>query len=130
MLKEELFSPRLVEDDVVIPNVGTVRVRALSRIEVLTSQRLGKDGNAGAAERVMLSYGMVDPKLTQDEVSRWQKASPAGEIEPVTDRIAELSGLKEYSEKAAYKRTGDGPELGVRDVSCPETVDDGVTTPI
>lgn len=104
MDKELLFRPRLPEADVEVPGVGTVRVRALSRAEVLLIQ--GVEGTA-AIERKTLSLGLVDPKLTEDEVGQWQEASLPNELDPVGERIAELSGMLEGSPKAAYKSAGD-----------------------
>jgi hypothetical protein len=110
MDKEALFRPRLAEDDVDVPGIGTVRVRALNRAEVMAVQ-----GVAGleARERKILAAGMVDPALTESEAGQWQKASPGGEIEPVSTRIAELSGLVEGAPKSGVAGDGDEPGAGV-----------------
>ena len=103
MDKESLLAPRLPEDDVEIPGVGTFRVRALSRFEVLAAQKEQSKG-PGFMERRMLAFGIIGPfTLTEDEVAAWQKASPAGEMEPLAERIAELSGMKSGAHKEAYK---------------------------
>lgn len=99
MDKELLFKPRLPEADVEIAGVGTVRVRGLSRAEGLMVQNL----KGLALERKVLSLGLVDPELTEAEVGKWQEASTAGELEPVSQRIAELSGMVEAADKEAYK---------------------------
>lgn len=104
MDKEALFRRRLPEDDVTIDGVGTVRVRALNRGEVLLVQNL--DSRA-KAEQKMLAFGMVNPELTEADVVQWQQASPAGEIEPVSNKIAELSGILPGSVKEQYKSDGD-----------------------
>lgn len=106
MDKELLFKPRLAEEDVEIPGVGTVRVRALSRGEVLRAQ--GAKGVA-AIERAMLATGMVDPALTEDEAKQWQESSPAGELEPVTRVIQRLSGMEAGADKAAAKSDSEQP---------------------
>lgn len=100
MDKELLFKPRLAEDDVDVPGVGTVRVRGLNRIEAM---QVSSAGGPEAIERRMLAFGMVDPKLTEDEVKEWQRASAAGEMEAVSARIAELSGLSPGAGKETYK---------------------------
>lgn len=122
MDKDLLFARRLAEEDIDIPGVGTVRVRALSRGEVLRAQ--GAKG-VGAMERVMVSTALIDPALTEDEVKRWQEASPAGELEPVTRVIQRLSGMEAGADKAAYKSDGGGSVAGVRDVPGAEAGDDG-----
>lgn len=100
MDKETLFKPRLTEADVEVPDVGTVRVRGLNRVEAMQVQGAG---STEAVERKMLAFGMVDPKLTEDDVRRWQEASAAGEMEVVSAKIAELSGLTPDAGKEAYK---------------------------
>lgn len=100
--KAALFASRLPEEDVEIPNVGTVRVRSMSRSEVLDIR--GKDLEVSEMERRLLSTAMVDPKMTEDEIGQWQQASTAGELEPVTKAIMRLSGLEEAVNKATIKQ--------------------------
>jgi hypothetical protein len=88
--KDDLLKPRLPEADVETV-AGIVRVRALSRVEVLEVHKLG--GNIDAIDQRLLELGLVDPPLTSDEVREWRKAWPAGDLEPLTDKIAELSGM-------------------------------------
>lgn len=106
MDKELLFKARLAEEDVELPGVGTIRVRALSRAEVISVRKATDDNPDGprvlTLERKMLAAAMVDPVLTEDEVRRWQDASAAGELQPVTEAIQRLSGLGERPDKAAY----------------------------
>ncbi|MGH9251139.1 MAG: hypothetical protein ACRD0W_16685 [Acidimicrobiales bacterium] len=100
--KDQLLKPRLPERDVDLPGVGTVRVRALSRAEALTIRKIAGSGQ-DVLERKMLALAMVDPSMTEGEAREWQEASTAGEIEPVTDAIADLSGMKEGAAKEAYQ---------------------------
>lgn len=100
MDKELLFKPRLPEAEVELAGIGVVRVRGLSRAEALQVQAAK---GAEATERKTLTLGLVDPKLTEAEVGRWQAASAAGEIQAVAMRIAELSGMVEHADKEAYK---------------------------
>lgn len=124
--KELLFKPRLPEDDVEVPGVGTVRVRSLSRAEVMLLQKMAQDGEDPAAvERKMLSIALVDPALTEAEVGRWQRASIAGELEPVSDKVTALSGLDDDAAKAAYKEFEADPGSEFRLLPGAETVDDG-----
>jgi hypothetical protein len=124
--KEALFTPRLPEDDVEVPNVGTVRVRGLSRIEAMHVQAAN---GTEATERRMLALGLVDPKLTEAEAGKWQDASPAGELEAVTDRIAELSGMKPEAVKEAVKAFEADPEAEFRVLPSGGTGDDGGSAP-
>lgn len=98
--KEALFKPRLPEGYVEVEGLGTFRVRGLNRAEAMTIE--GMKG-AMAIERKVLSFGLLDPAMTEAEVGQWQKASATGEIQPVIEKVLELSGLLEDSAKQAYK---------------------------
>lgn len=126
MDKALLLAPRLPEDTVDIPGLGSVRVRALNRAEAMAIQ--GRKGSE-ATERLVITLGLLDPVLTEAEVGQWMTAATAGEIEPVSNRIAELSGLLPDSAKVAYKSDGDGPDAGVRDVPGEGATDDGGPAP-
>lgn len=101
--KDALFKPRLDEQDVPVGDLGTVRIRALSRAQVLAF-RNRKATDAAEIERVLLSSALIDPVLTEDEVKQWQEASAAGELEPLTQAISALSGLDTAAAKEAVKR--------------------------
>jgi hypothetical protein len=107
MDKELLFKPRLDEADVEIAGVGTVRVRALSRFEVISITKasdLDADGpRLLTLERKMLAAAMLDPVLTESEVKRWQEASAAGEMVKLIETIQRMSGMLEGVDKDAYK---------------------------
>jgi hypothetical protein len=110
MDKDKLLAPRantasgLPEDDVEVPGMGTVRVRGLSRDEVFGAQKIKE---TAANERHVLSLGLVDPAMSVNEVFKWQQVSPAGEIEPVVDKIRELSGMKDDASKSGVPDDGD-----------------------
>jgi hypothetical protein len=121
-LKARLLKPRVPEGTVDLEGIGTVRVRGLSRGEVyMTQQAKGTE----AMERKILALGMLDPALTEDEVRAWQQNSPAGEIEPVADKIRDLSGLNKGADKSGVPDVRDEPGPGVRDVPGSEAGDDG-----
>lgn len=108
MDKEALFRPRLEEEDVPVPGVGTVRVRALSRAEVIIVRKATDaehvDGpRVLVIERKMLAAALVDPQLTEVEVGRWQAASAAGEIEPIVAAIQRLSGMTDDADKSGVR---------------------------
>lgn len=88
------------EATVDVSGVGPVRVRGLSRLEVLHIQSAT---NPAIAERRVIAAGMVEPAMTERQAGEWQKRSVAGELEPVTEAIGELSGIAGRADKAAYK---------------------------
>lgn len=124
MDKAALLAPRLPHDDIDIPGVGTVRVRGLTREELhLTGQR--QTEGVAATERLVLHLGMVDPALTEDEVGEWQRNAPAMEVQPVLNRINELSGIGREFAKEAYKSLRAESGAGVRVLPGAEAGDDG-----
>lgn len=122
MDKDLLFKPRLPEDDVELDGVGTVRVRGLTAGEaVMIAEVKGLD----AKNRKTLALGVVDPELTEADAGRWVKAAPAGEIEKVSKRIAQLSGMFDAAPKAAYAQFEDSEGAEFRVLPGAETRDDG-----
>lgn len=118
-LKAKLLGKRadtasgLPEDAVPVEGMGTVLVRGLSRGEVFAMQKARADGGIkteDAWERRMLSIGLLEPAMTEEEVGEWQRVSPAGEMEPVGEKIRELSGLSEGADKSGLPEIrDDGP---------------------
>lgn len=105
MDKDTFLKPRLPEREVEIPGVGTVRVRGLSRAEILSARALsGED----ATERFILLVALVDPQLTADEVVQWHGSATTAEMSLVLSAIKDLSGLEVGADKAAYKSVRGG----------------------
>lgn len=105
---DELVTRELDETDVELPGGRWVRVRALSRAEVLRIQRAsrGDNGSTDAAriERMTLALGMVEPRMTEEQVGAWQAASKAGDvIGRATAAIRTLSGMDSDAPREAYK---------------------------
>jgi hypothetical protein len=119
--KELLFKERLPEAEVEVPNVGTIRVRALSRDEAL---KVRSSADVATIERRMIAAACLDPVLTVDEVKRWQLASPAGELEPITEKITELSGMTDGAAKEAYLEFEQNPDAEFRVLPSGEAGDD------
>jgi len=125
MDKDLLLKPRLPEDDVDIPGFGVVRVRALSRAEAF---RVESAPSLADKERTVIKYGVVvddSQQLTDADVKRLMDAWPAGDVELVSRRIGELSGLIESAAKEAYKSLRGEPDDGVRVLPSSEAGDDG-----
>jgi hypothetical protein len=118
--KDLLLKPRLPEADVDLPGVGVVRVRALTRGEVMLVRKAtdseAMDGpRVLVLERKLLAKAMVDPPLTEAEVGQWQEASVAGELEPVVETVQRLSGMLEGANKSGVPgvRGESGPGVPV-----------------
>jgi hypothetical protein len=93
----------LQEDDHKLDDGTWVRIRALSRAEVLRIQAIGRD-KALELERHTVSAGLVIPRMTVEQVATWQGNDAAGgDIGRLMEHIRDLSGLGEGAAKAAYK---------------------------
>jgi hypothetical protein len=92
--------------DVTLPNGKVVKVRGLSRLELLV---LGKGtDDAALIERRNIAACMVEPKLTEKQVEAWQKTSgPKGGLDLVTAAIRDLSGLGEGAQKSRVAEVRD-----------------------
>lgn len=100
--KEDLLKARFGIEDVEIPGVGTVKVRALTRGEALQVQDV--ELPTAEMEQKLIAWAMVEPKLTEADVKEWQDNSTAGEIQAVTEVIVRLSGMEQHSPKEAMRR--------------------------
>lgn len=123
---EALTTRRLPEEDFRLPDgSGMVRVRALSRAEVL---RIRTEGGTDAArlERLTLMAGVVAPVVSETVARAWQAAEAAGaNIGAVSERIRVLSGIDAGAEKRHYKSDADGSGEGVRPLPGGEAGPDG-----
>jgi hypothetical protein len=102
MDKSQLLASRVGAEPYEIPGQGTITIRGLSREQMHEAGTHVDEGVAGM-EAAMLAHGLVDPELTVDEARQWQANSPAGEIQPIVERINVLSGVAGASQKEAYK---------------------------
>jgi len=100
--KEVLLKPQLPEELVEVAGLGAVRVRGLSRAEVVTAQAPDKDRND--FETALLTFGLVDPALTETEARQWRETALSKTVNDVSSAILRLSGLLPGAAKAA-KRT-------------------------
>lgn len=90
-------------ETVEVEGFGTFTVRGLTRGEALAMQKQGAM-DAAVLEQQMLALALVDPVLTQDEVATWQTVAPAGELQPVTEAVERLSGLRTAAFKEEMQR--------------------------
>ncbi len=97
--KALLLKGRLGEEEVEVPGLGSVRIRGLSRIEVMEMQDLGRVD----AEVYLFHHGLVEPALTEDEARLALEAAPGGELQPIADALFALSGLAAAAVKEAVQ---------------------------
>jgi hypothetical protein len=90
------------EEDVEIPGVGTVRVRAPGKMDAMRASLTATDD----VDRVikMLAISIVEPPLTEEQARALYQAT-ADKIDPVLDR---LFALAPRPDDDIEKKVGDG----------------------
>lgn len=100
--KNDLLNLSFGIEDFDWPGVGTVRIRPLTRAEAVEVQ--GKDIPMIELEKLFLSKALVEPKMTEADVSQFLNQVAAGTVQPLVERIAEISGMKAERPKEAVKQ--------------------------
>lgn len=105
-MKERLLANRVADKTatVTIEGVGDITIRALSRHELMEAE---SKGGMLAQERYLVSRALVEPAMTEAEVGQWQTMSLPGEINVVSRRINELSGITEGADKSGVDQVRD-----------------------
>jgi hypothetical protein len=123
---DDLTTSHLPEDDVPLPGLGLVRVRGLSRQEVLDMPDVveGDEGSSRRQQSYILTRGMLIPSMTEDQVDGWMGAGISPEVNDVLKRLGELSGLTSTAVKDTTRElmTDDGAQF--RDVPSGTAGDD------
>lgn len=102
MDKAVLLKGFLPERDVELPSgLGTVRVRGLSRQEAV---KVTDDDN-WVMERRALAAGMLDPKMTEDEVDQWRAVAVAADVQAVAKAISDMSNMDADAGKGPTARS-------------------------
>lgn len=118
MDKAQLLAPRsstdsgMPEDRVEVAGVGEITVRGLTRYEVMLMRKATDSENiegsrALVLEQKLLSMAMVEPAMSEEDVKQWQKISLAGELQPVVQRVQELSGMTDDATKSGPEKAGE-----------------------
>jgi hypothetical protein len=94
--KSKLLAKRTKTKEVELPDVGTVKVRGLTKAEV--EAYTDKDGEVNEAG--LVATGLVDPVLTVEEVVEWLNNAPVGDYADVMGAIRDLSGLNREAAKS------------------------------
>lgn len=104
--KEELLAKRFGVEEIEIPELGLFKLRPLTRAEALAI----KDVEMPVAlfEQRAISLACVEPALSEEDVASLQETLPAGLFEPLTDKIAAMSGMKKDATKSGVPGAGAG----------------------
>jgi hypothetical protein len=98
LTRDEILARRTGRGSATLPDGGTVAIRALTRDQIMEVQ----DQSRTLQERdtLMISLGMTDPVMTEEEVAEWAANAPAGDLTAVSEGIADLSGLRQGAGKS------------------------------
>ncbi|MBL8926318.1 MAG: hypothetical protein JNM77_08765 [Pseudonocardia sp.] len=96
---DDLLGQAFGVEDVPLPGGGLVKVRPLSRAEAL---KVEASDAADVMEQRLVAAALVEPKLTEAQVAKWQEVSPAGQIQAVVEAITRISGMDQNAGKQAY----------------------------
>jgi hypothetical protein len=100
LTRAEILARKVGNGIVTLSDGATVEVRGCTRAEARQIQDVEEGDQRDAA---MISFGLVDPALTPDEVLAWFADAPNGDILKITGKILELSGMAEGQGKDATK---------------------------
>lgn len=92
-------------EDVTLDNGMVVKVRGMTRMELMLSRKEADD--VAEVERRMLSYCLVEPRMTIQQLEAWQRKSKPMLMAPITEVIRRLSGLGEGAQKSSVDSAGD-----------------------
>lgn len=76
---------------------GEVVIRGLTRNEALAVRGCESTGDM---DSMMISFGLVDPVMSPEDVDTWGSADDAGTMIRLSNRISELSGMVEGAGKS------------------------------
>lgn len=99
---EDLLEPTLDEVDFELPTGRKVRIKSLNRdeaLQIVESKKGSRD-----REIKMVAWAMVKPAMSYTQAAQWFAAAKAGDIQALTYKIQELSGLDDKAERQAVER--------------------------
>lgn len=102
--KEALLKGNLPEEVVTVEGLGVVRVRSVSRDEYM---RL-RQSDATGWEIGLVTFGLVEPALTEDEVREWRAAVTPQVFDDLAGEVLRVSGLRKTSVGEAKRSFPDG----------------------
>lgn len=87
------------EEDFTTSTGLLVRVRGLTRAEHLWSSNANDDRLE--LEARVISKGMVEPKLSREQVKNWQAKGNSKSVSEISEKIGNLSGFFEGADKSS-----------------------------
>lgn len=92
--------------DVTLPNGKVVKVRGLTRFELILNGKNTED--SALIERRNVATCLLEPRMTEKQVEAWQKSPGSVQaFAKVSEAIRDLSGLGEGAGKSHVDADGD-----------------------
>lgn len=104
LTREQILAKKLSQEVIDLPSGGQVKVRGLTRDEALLTQ--DREGTA-ARDNYVIATGLLDPKLTEDDVAAWAATGATGDLNTISLAIAHLSGMGEGAGKSGVAELGE-----------------------
>jgi hypothetical protein len=100
--KAALLACDIDAEDLDVPGLGLVRVKGLTRAE--TVETMAFEG--AAWERAIIVRGLVEPRLTDEEVLNFQNNKRSGVVTTIFNQIVHLSGVERGAAKSDSAENG------------------------
>jgi hypothetical protein len=102
---DNLTRGQLPTRTITIDRIGKIKLRGLNRAEATQLQYIDTDTLGGFEQREikMLMYGVESMVLDEATTRAWRDSAPSGELEKITEVIAELSGVGQGQDREASK---------------------------
>jgi len=105
LTREQILARKVAGNTEEFPIDGDVVViRGLTRDESLLVRKAGEDGDLAAADSMLISLGLVEPRMSADDVAEWGASDVAGTLMELSAAIARMSGMSEGAGKSRVSR--------------------------
>lgn len=98
---DDLLGQDVLYETVKIEGMGSVELKGLTRDE---AHKVVDIDDVRKREISMVTWGMSKPNMTYQQVEKWFRSAPAGQLQMVTEVISRLSGLDDDAEREAVQR--------------------------
>ncbi len=102
--KATMLASDVDAEDLDVPGLGLVRVKGLTRAETIETTKF----EGAAWERAIIVRGLVEPRLTDDEVETFQDSKRSGVVTAIFNRIIHLSAVGRDATKSDPAEDGGG----------------------
>lgn len=83
---------------------GDVGIKGVGHAQASEVSKAREDGEVSRATALIIAYGLVDPKMTVEEVEEWMTNDDAGTLEQLAQAIGRLSRLFEGAAKSGVSK--------------------------